>query len=107
VQVTEKGADFVKAKVTGPGLFKSRQGINLPNTILSTPSLTERDHTNLVWAANNAIDFVSLSFVRTPNDVVELKRLLKEHNAKALVIAKVMRRASKFEIYYLLHQEWI
>lgn len=75
--------------VTGGGNVRSRQGINLPGVRLSVPALLKRDVENAIWAAQNQIDFISLSFVRSPDDVRQLKGLLHSHGSKALVIAKI------------------
>ena len=87
--VIGKSADEVRCKVTGAGTIRSRQGINLPGAKLSVTSLTEADMTNAVWAAKSEVDFVSLSFVRKPVDVLLLKELLRSHHCSAAVIAKI------------------
>jgi pyruvate kinase len=79
----------VSCRVTGGGLIRSRQGINLPGAKLSVASLTEADMTNAIWAAKNDVDFVSLSFVRKAVDVLLLKELLKSHGSSAITIAKI------------------
>lgn len=90
--VTSKTRDEVHCKVTGAGILRSRQGINLPGAKLSVPSMTERDRENAIWAAQQSIDFISLSFVRTPREVVALKELLRSANSDAYVIAKIEKR---------------
>ena len=57
-------------------MIRSRQGVNLPGVKLSVAALNDIDRENAVWAAQNDIDFVGLSFVRRPEDVRELKALL-------------------------------
>ena len=81
--------DRAECVVTGGGTVRSRQGINLPGVQLSVPALLPRDIDNAIWAAENEIDFISLSFVRSPKDVRQLKTLLQEHKSSALVIAKI------------------
>ena len=75
--VTAKEHGQVRCRVTGAGIIRSRQGINLPGAKLSVASLTEADMVNAIWAARNEVDFVSLSFVRKAVDVLLLKELLK------------------------------
>jgi pyruvate kinase len=87
--VVGKSNDEVRCKVIGGGLIRSRQGINLPGAKLSVASLTEADMANALWAAKNDIDFVSLSFVRSPVNVLLLKELLQAQGCKAWVIAKI------------------
>lgn len=87
--VVGKTSGEVRCLVTGGGLIRSRQGINLPGARLSVPSLTEADMQNAIWAAQHEADLVSLSFVRKPVDVLLLKELLRSHGSKAGTIAKV------------------
>lgn len=90
--VTHVSPNEVRCKVTGAGWLRSRQGINLPGARLSVPAMTEADRENALWAAQQGIDFVSLSFVRSPREVVALKELLRSANSNAYVIAKIEKR---------------
>lgn len=87
--VEEKGADYAECRVVQPGLIRSRQGVNLPGVKLSAPAMDEDDQDNAVWAAQNGIDFLGLSFVRTVDDVQQLKSLIQAQNAETQVIAKI------------------
>jgi pyruvate kinase len=87
--VVSKKADEVACQVTGAGVIRSRQGINLPGTKLNVASLTEADMGNAVWAAKYGVQIVSLSFVRKAVDVLLLKELLKAQGSRAMVIAKI------------------
>jgi pyruvate kinase len=91
VELVVEQVDPVSAtcRVTQPGLLRSRQGVNLPGVQLSVPSLTERDRENAVWAAEAGADFVSLSFVRTADDIHQLKALIQPPGAAVRVIAKM------------------
>lgn len=90
--VLEKHADWARCKVVQPGLIRTRQGLNLPGVKLSAPAMDEEDRVNAAWAADNGIDFVGLSFVRQPQDVVELKDLLRGRGSSARVIAKIEKQ---------------
>ena len=87
--VEQKGDDFAECRVVQPGLIRSRQGVNLPGVKLSAPALGPVDQKNAAWAAENGIDFVGLSFVRTADEIRQLKALLKFHGSEAQVIAKI------------------
>jgi pyruvate kinase len=87
--VIGKSHDEVRCKVIGGGIIRSRQGINLPGVKLSVASLTEADMANVLWAAKHEVDYVSLSFVRSPVNVLLLKELLQAQGCKAWVIAKI------------------
>ncbi len=79
----------VTTKVIAGGVLYSRKGVNLPNTVISTPSLTEKDRHDLKVALENKVDWIGLSFVRSAKDVVELKEEIKLLNGSAKVIAKI------------------
>ncbi len=89
LRVDSVSDDRVECTVIAAGEIRSRQGINLPGVQLSVSALLPRDIENAIWGAHNDIDFISLSFVRTANDIQSLKELLASHQAKALVIAKI------------------
>ncbi len=81
--------DAAECRVVQPGVVRSRQGVNLPGVKLSVRAMSDVDRENAVWAAQNGIDFVGLSFVRQADDVQQLKSLLAEHGSEAQVIAKI------------------
>jgi pyruvate kinase len=85
--VEQQGTDFALCRVVQPGTIRSRQGVNLPSVKLSAAALGDRD--NAIWAAENGVDYVGLSFVRAPEEVRELKALLESHGGHAHVIAKI------------------
>ncbi|MEE8451865.1 MAG: pyruvate kinase [Thermoguttaceae bacterium] len=87
--VEQVDADSARCRVTQPGLIRSRQGVNLPGVKLSTPALGPVDRDNAAWAAQAGIDFVGLSFVRTADEIRQLKSLLQSHDSEAQVIAKI------------------
>lgn len=90
--VTKAEPDAATCRVDGGGTIRSRQGINLPGVKLSVPGLTPEDLDNAVWGAKIGADFISLSFVRTPADVRQLKELLRENDSRALVISKIEKQ---------------
>ncbi|HEY4195796.1 MAG TPA: pyruvate kinase [Mucilaginibacter sp.] len=81
--------DSVLCEVVHGGILTSRKGVNLPNTKVSIPSLTEEDLVNLEFALQNDVEWIGLSFVRTAEDIVELKRIISRSGKAARVIAKV------------------
>ena len=88
-KVTECLENSLKVKVIVGGLLKSRKGVNLPNVKISIPALTQKDRKDLEFAVNMDADYVALSFVRNPEDVIDLKKLLKDLGSEAGVIAKI------------------
>ncbi len=87
--VSTNGKDTVKAKVIFGGKLSSRKGVNLPNTDVSLPSLTDKDIEDAHFALENDVDWVALSFVRAVSDIIELKQMIKRKKKKTLVIAKI------------------
>jgi len=81
--------DKVKARIIYGGPLSSRKGVNLPNTRISLPSMTEEDIENALFAIENNVDWIALSFVRNADDVTGLKDLIKSKNGTASVIAKI------------------
>ncbi|WDF69312.1 pyruvate kinase [Sphingobacterium oryzagri] len=81
--------DTVKCEVVHGGVLTSRKGVNLPNTKVSIPSLTEEDLDNLNFALDNGADWIAMSFVRSAEDIYQCKEIIKEKGSHALVIAKV------------------
>jgi pyruvate kinase len=90
--VEEKMADAIRCRVTQAGTVYSRQGVNLPGAKLRVPAMSDVDRDNAIWAAHAGIDFVSLSFVRRPEEVRELKELLEAQGSKARVVAKIEKQ---------------
>ncbi|TDS14005.1 pyruvate kinase [Sphingobacterium paludis] len=81
--------DTVKCEVVHGGVLTSRKGVNLPNTKVSIPSLTEEDLDNLNFALDNGADWIAMSFVRSAEDIYQCKEIIKAKGSHALVIAKV------------------
>ncbi len=76
-------------RVTQEGTIRSRQGINLPGVHLSAPAISFDDHKHAIWAAKAGADFISLSFVRSPDEVRTLKDIVRSSGSSASVIAKI------------------
>ncbi len=83
----------VLTRVINGGVLGERKGINLPNTSLPIPSLTEKDHTDLLWAMKQNVDYIALSFVRKAEDCAEVKKIIKKLNkrkmGRPLLVAKI------------------
>ncbi|MFY7729212.1 MAG: pyruvate kinase, partial [Flavobacterium sp.] len=86
---TDKVAE-VKTKVIQGGPLKSKKGVNLPNTKVSLPALTEKDIRDAIFAIKAQVDWIALSFVRTPRDLQDLQELIAEHSEyKIPIVAKI------------------
>lgn len=81
--------DEVVTRVISGGILSSKKGVNLPNTKISLPSLTEKDLENANFVLDFDIDWIALSFVRSASDIVTLKKLIGIKNKVTRVIAKI------------------
>ena len=82
--------DLVEAKVIQGGVLNSKKGVNLPNTNISLPALTKKDKEDALFAIENQLDWIALSFVRTKKDVKQLQKLIEKHSEhKIPIIAKI------------------
>ncbi len=79
----------VKVEVLTPGILSSKKGVNLPDTKVSLPSLSEKDLADLDFIIDQNIDWVALSFVRKPEDVMGLRNVIKQKNSSAKIISKI------------------
>ena len=88
--VSTDGQSEVIASVIQGGPLKSNKGVNLPNTKVSLPALTEKDVKDAVFAIEQEVDWVALSFVRNKKDLLDLKKLIKKHSSHEIpIIAKI------------------
>ena len=80
----------VKAKVIQGGPVKSKKGVNLPNTNISQPALTEKDIEDALFAIKEEVDWIALSFVRHAEDLMQLRDLINENSKEKIpIIAKI------------------
>jgi pyruvate kinase len=87
VNITPDGD--VKVAVTYGGILLPKKGVNLPDTKISLPAMTEKDIIDLEFIIEQKLDWVALSFVRKVEDIIDLKRRLSEKNSQTKVIAKI------------------
>ena len=89
VTKTERKKRAVHCRVINGGTISTGKGINLPYTKISLPSLTAKDKKDAVFGAKAGVDYIALSFVRTANDVIKLRKILKKHGEETPIIAKI------------------
>lgn len=87
--VAEKKADTLRCITTVDGLLESRKGVNAPGTDLPVSSLTDKDRIDLDIVCELELDYVALSFVRTADDVRELRTLMEDKGVRIPIIAKI------------------
>ena len=92
----------VLTKIVEGGTLFSNKGVNLPNSRISTPSLTDKDLNDLKVAVSNKVDWIGFSFVRSANDVIELKNKIAELKGNAKVIAKIEKPEAVLDLEDIL-----
>lgn len=86
--ISVSGHDIL-CKVTNGGTLKDNKGINVPGVTLRIPGVTEKDKNDLIFGVEQGVDLFAASFVRKAADVLEVRRILEEHNYTADIIAKI------------------
>ncbi|HBD25138.1 MAG: pyruvate kinase [Candidatus Zambryskibacteria bacterium RIFOXYD1_FULL_40_13] len=89
LEVKEIKIDKVMCKVLVGGNMRGERGVNLPDSKLSTKSLTTKDVADMEFGLKNEVDYFALSFVRHPSDILYLRNILKKKKSKAKIIAKI------------------
>ncbi len=87
--INTNGVNEFQAVVVHGGFLSSNKGVNFPNTRISMPSLTTKDKEDLAFALKHEVDWIGLSFVRSAEDIIELKQIIHAQKGKAKVIAKI------------------
>jgi pyruvate kinase len=87
--VTDKTRNYLLCTVMNDGKIKGRKSINVPGVHVKLPSLTAKDIDFIHWAIENEIDFIAHSFVRTKQDLIDIQKILDEHNSHIKLIAKI------------------
>ncbi|MDZ7291291.1 MAG: pyruvate kinase [candidate division KSB1 bacterium] len=89
LQVIDKNATDLQCRVLDGGMLSSNKGINLPQTSLAIPALTEKDKNDLEFGLESGVDCVALSFVRKPEDIRLVKEVMAAKGRTVPVIAKI------------------
>lgn len=94
LEVVETSPEAIKCRVIVGGELGEHKGVNVPGANLSVPTLTDKDISDLKWGAENNVDYVAVSFVRSKEDIIEVRRVLEAAGASAKIIAKMETRQS-------------
>jgi len=89
LEVISLSGNKIKCKVIVGGETKGRRGVNVPGANLQISSITAKDKKDLAFGLKNNVDFVGLSFVRSPKDIDDLRKLLLSAKSDAAIIAKI------------------
>lgn len=98
--------DEVTAEVVYGGILRSKKGVNLPNTKISQPCLTEKDLKDLEFAVKHKVQWVALSFVRSAADIIEIRHVINKMTSgkKPLIMAKIEKPEALEEIDAIIHE---
>lgn len=92
--VETDGQTEVRLTVINGELIADRKGLNLPDTRVSLPAISEKDLQDVAFAAKNHVEWIALSFVQSPEDVHRLRKILKDSGSDARIVAKIEKPAA-------------
>jgi len=93
LKVKEFTSTNIICRVVRGGKLTSHQGVNIPNISMDIPSLTEKDYQDILFGIKNKVDFIGLSFIRRAEDVLKVRKILKENKAEEIsLIAKIEKK---------------
>jgi len=86
LKVIDRGSDFIEARVVVGGIVSDRKGVNLPDTVLDLSPLTEKDLADIAFGLELGVDWVAMSFVQRPSDLIEAREII---GNQAALMAKI------------------
>jgi pyruvate kinase len=89
IKVTDVIGKTIRTIAVNDGVVSSNKGVNVPDTLLKGAAFTQKDHDDAVFALENDVDYIALSFVQTVEDLKPLKELIKKHNPRVKIIVKI------------------
>ncbi len=89
LKVDSKTDEALFCSVLNDGVLGSRKSVNVPGVRINLPSLTEKDKTNILFAIEFDLDFIAHSFVRNKEDLLDIQKILDEHNSPIKIISKI------------------
>lgn len=102
--LSTNGKDVVECEVLQGGPLSNKKGLNLPNTKVSLPALSEKDLEDLDFALANNVDWIGLSFVRNATDVKQLKEIIKKSGKHTKVVSKIEKPEAVEQIDEIIHE---
>ena len=102
--VSTDGKTTVTTRVLNGGPLSANKGLNLPNTKISLPCLTDKDRQDLDFALEHDVDWVGLSFVRNARDIIELKGIIHQREKHARVVAKIEKPEALSDIDEIIRE---
>src|SRR5690606_36537672 len=103
---TDKNYNELRCQCTAGGVLKTGKGVNLPNTAVNLPSITDRDWQCVEWAIENDLDYLALSFVRKADDILLLRQHLRNRVSDIHIIAKIEKAEAIKDIDAILEASY-
>lgn len=97
---------LVRCRALHAGQIEQRKGINLPQTHVSAPPVTQKDRADAVFAVAQKVDMIAMSFVRQASDVLELKKIISEAGAQTPIISKIEKPQALDNLEEILQVSW-
>ena len=106
LQIKSISNNKVICEVIQGGKLRANKGLNLPNTIISLPTITKKDEDDLKFCVENNIEWIALSFVRVGQDLKDLKKLIVDHNplSHCKIIAKIEKPQAIKNLNHIINQ---
>lgn len=89
LQVDRIEGTEIYCTIKNGGVIKSRKGVNIPGVKINLPGITKKDEEDILFGIKQGVDFIAASFVRKPQDVLEIRRILEEHQTNIPIISKI------------------
>ena len=91
------------------GMIKNHKGVNVPNISINLPFVTEKDKEDIIFGCENNVDFIAASFIRKASDILEIRKILDEHDGNNMkIIAKIESQEGVENIYSIIEvADWI
>lgn len=105
-EVIHVEAGLVRCRALHEGSIAPRKGINLPKSVVSAPAITEKDRADALFAVQQNVDMIALSFVRRAEDVIELKELLATVNSNTPIVSKIEKPQALDNLEEILQVSW-
>ncbi len=106
LSVAAKTDGALRCVVHNSGVIGSKKSVNVPGVKIDLPSVTEKDRMFIEWAIEKDIDFIAHSFVRKREDVLEVKKIIAEHNSPIKIISKIENREGVENIDEILQETY-